>query len=177
MSSASLLAGEYSTGGCHAHPALVLLRRGGGGVDGRPSRESMRRAPRRERPGVIGVVDELGMVIPESCPRVDGVKGTSCVLIKLVVPVKSADVYTVDYPWESGALADGAVDRNAVRGVLLRGGVKHDRLAVTKPHGEVCNRSLLLFKPGCKISASRDERVGLIDQVARECAGVVPLMR
>jgi hypothetical protein len=106
VSAASLLAGEYSTGGCHAHPASVLLRRGGGGVDGRPSCESTRRAPRRERPGVIGVVDELGMVIQESCPCVDGVKGASCVPIKSVVPVKSADVYTVNYPRESGALAD-----------------------------------------------------------------------
>ncbi len=146
-------------------------------MDGHPSRESMRRAPRRERSGIIGVVDELGMVVQESCPRVDGVEGASCVPIKSVVPVKSADVYTVDYPRESGALADGAVDTNAVWGVLLRGGVKRDRLTVTKPHGEVCNRSLLLFEPGCKISESRNEPVGLVDQVARECAGVVPLMR
>ncbi len=171
--STSLLAGASSTGGCRARPASVLLR----GVDGRPSCESARRAPRRGRPGIIGVVGELGVFVQESRPLVDGVKGTTCTLIEAEVPVESADVYAVDYPRESGALADGAVDLDAVRGVTLRRRVKRDRLTVTKPHGEVQDCSLLVFEPGCEIATSRDERVGLVDQVLRERVWGVSLKR
>ncbi len=171
--STSLLAGVSSTGGCRARPASVLLR----GVDGRPSHESARRAPRRGRPGIIRVVGELRVFIQELRPLVDGVEGATCTLIEAEVPVEYADVYAVDYSRESGALADGAVDLDAVRGVTLWRIVKRDRLTVTKPHGEVRDRSLLVFEPGCEIAALRDESVGLVDQVLRERVWGVPLKR
>jgi hypothetical protein len=157
--STSLLAGASSTGGCRARPASVLLR----GVDGRPSRKSARRAPRRGHPGIIGVVGELGVFVQESRPLVDGVEGATCTPSEAEVLVESADVYAVNYPRESGALADSAVDSDAVRGVTLRRRVKCDKLTVTKPHGEVRDRSLLVFEPGCEIARSRDERVGLVN--------------
>ncbi len=117
------------------------------------------------------------MFVQESRPLVDGVEGATCTPIEVEVPVESTDVYAVDYPRESGALADGAVDSDAVRGVTLQRRVKHDRLTVTEPHGEVRDRSLLVFEPGCEIAASRDESVGLVDQVLRERVWGVPLKR
>jgi hypothetical protein len=78
---------------------------------------------------------ELRVFIHIPRPHVDGVKGLSCIAIKAVVAVESIDVQSVDNPREAGAFADGAVNANAVWGVLLRWGVKCDGLTVAEPHG------------------------------------------
>ncbi len=141
-------------------------------MGGRPSRESWRRARWQLRfLDVIWVVFSLKVIVHIPRLRVDGVEGGSCCPIKSIVPIETADVQPVDNPWESGALADGAVNPNAVWGVLLRWGVIRDGLTITKPHRKVCNRGFLLLEPRRKIAAMRDERVGLVDQVAREWLG------
>ncbi len=78
---------------------------------------------------------ELRVFVHIPRPCVDGVEGLSCIAIKAVVEVESTDVQSVNNPRETGAFADGAVNANAVWGVLLRWGVKCDGLTVAKPHG------------------------------------------
>jgi len=56
-------------------------------------------------------------------------------------------------------------------------GVEGDRLSVAEPHREVCNRRLLVLQPRREVAASRDERVGFVNQVAREGPGEEPLVR
>jgi hypothetical protein len=91
------------------------------------------------------VILELGMVVQVTRPRVDGLKGLSDGPILAIVAVKSANVESVDDPWEASALAEGAVMANAAWEVPLQRGVEGDGLTVTKPHQEVRNRCLLLL--------------------------------
>ena len=120
----------------------------GGGVGGRPSRESWRRARWRLRfLDVIWVVFSLEVIVHIPRLRVDGIEGALCRPIKSIVPIETADVQPVDNPPESGALADGAVNPNAVWGILLWWGVIRDGLTVTKPHCKVFNRGFLLLEP------------------------------
>jgi hypothetical protein len=111
------------------------------------------------------------MVVQVSCPSIDGHKGASDGPIQAIFGVKSADVKLVDNPREAGALAKRAVNANAMWEVPFWWRVEDDELTVTKPHGKVGYRRLLLLQPGCKIPAARDKHVDLVDQVARECAG------
>jgi hypothetical protein len=123
------------------------------------------------------MVIELGMVVQVLCPSIDGHKGTSDGPIHAIFGVKSADVKLVDDPREAGALAKGAVNANAAWEVPFWWQVEGDGLTVAEPHGKVGDRRLLLLQPGCEIPVARDERVGLVDQVARECAGGELLVR
>ncbi len=88
----------------------------------------------------------------------------------MVVAVKSANVESVDNPRELCALAEGAVNTNAVREVPLGWRIECDGLTVAVPHGEVRNRRLLLLEPRRKIPTARDDRVCLVDKVARQWA-------
>jgi hypothetical protein len=108
-------------------------------------------------------VVELGMVVQVSCPSVDGHKGASDGPIHAIFGVKSADVNSVNDPREAGALAEGAVNANAVWEVPFWWQVEGDRLTVTKPHGKVGDCCLLLLQPGCEIPVVKDERVGLVN--------------
>ncbi len=111
-------------------------------------RESWRRACWGLRfQDVSWVVFSLKVIVHIPRSRVDGVEGASCRPIKSIVPIDTEDVQPVNNPRESGALADGAVNPNAVWGVLLRWGVICDGLTVTKPHREVCNCGFLLLEP------------------------------
>ncbi len=100
---------------------------------------------RVRRPGVMGVILELGMVVQVMHPRVDGLKGPSDGPILAIVVFKSTNVESVDDPREAGALAEGAVMANAAWEVPLRRGVEGDGLTVAKPHRVVHNRCLLLL--------------------------------
>ena len=53
------------------------------------------------RPGVIGVVGELGVFVEVPCPLVDRVESATGISIEPVVPVQAAQVYAVDYPREA----------------------------------------------------------------------------
>jgi hypothetical protein len=97
------------------------------------------------RPGIMGVILELGMVVQVMRPRVDGLEGASDGPILAIVTVKSSNVESVDNPWEAGEFAEGAVMANATWEVPLRRGVEGDGLTVAEPHREVRNRCLLLL--------------------------------
>jgi hypothetical protein len=107
---------------------------------------------------------------------VDGHEGTSDGPSPIIFGVKSADVKLVNDKREAGALAKGAVNANVVWEVPFWQWVEGDKLTVAKPHGKVGDHPLLLFQPGRKIPVARDKRVGLVNQVARECAGGKPLL-
>ena len=114
------------------------------------------------------------MFVQVARSSVDGHEGASDVPSPAIFGVKSADVKSVDNPREAGALAEGAV--NAWE-VSFWWQVEGDGLTIAKPHGKVGDHHLLLLQPGCEIPAARDKRVGLIDQVARECGGGELLVR
>jgi hypothetical protein len=88
----------------------------------------------------------------------------------VVVAVKSANVESVDNPWELCALAKGSVNTNAVREVPLGWRIECDGLTVAEPQGEVRNRRLLLLEPRRKIPMARDDCVCLVDKVTRQWA-------
>jgi hypothetical protein len=154
----------------------VLLRRGGGGDGGRPSRESWQ-WPRYwgRHPGIVGVVVKLGMLVEVSRLRVDVVKGAADVLICMIVAVESTDIEAVDNPREAGALANGAVESKSLGAASARRGIERDGLVVAEPHREVGNCRFLLLQLGHNIPAAGDERVGLVGQVAQW--GGRPLLR
>jgi hypothetical protein len=153
----------------------VLLRRGGGGDGGRLSQESWQQPRYWGRClGIIGVVVELGMLVKVSRLRVDVVKGAADVLIRAIAAVESADIEVVDDPREAGAFANGAIESKSP-GAASAWGIDRDGLAVAKPHQEVGNCCFLLLQSGHKISAARDECVGLVGQVAQ--GGEGPLLR
>ena len=104
MASASLRAGEEGRD-CRAHPDLV---RCGGGVGGRPSRESRRRGPRRGRPGVIENVGGLGVGVKVPCSSVDRFEGAADGSIVAIFAIEALNVETIDDPREVGALAECA---------------------------------------------------------------------
>jgi hypothetical protein len=97
-------------------------------------------APRRH-----GGDPRAQMVIQVTHPRIDGLEGASDGPILKIVAVKSANVESVDNPWEAGALAEGAVMANAAWEVPLWRGVEGDKLTIAKPHQEVPNHCLLLL--------------------------------
>ncbi len=123
------------------------------------------------------VVVDVGMVVKVPRSAVDLVEGAPNVPIFAVVAVKSADVESVDDPREAGALADRAVDANPAGNVLFRGQVECGGVTVAQPQGEVCYRRLLMLQTSREIPMERDERVGLVGQVAGECAWGGPLAR
>jgi hypothetical protein len=127
--------------------------------------------------GVIVVVVDVRMVIKVPRSAVDLVEGAPNVPIFAVVAVESADVESVDNPREASALANRAVDANSAGNVSFRGRVECGGVTVAQPQGEVCYRRLLLLQPSREIPAERDERVGLVNQVAGECAWGGPLGR
>ena len=92
-----------------------------------------------------------------------------------IVAVESADVKPVDDPREAGALAECAV--KAAWAARAGWGVEGDGLSFAEPHGEVRNRRLLKLQPRREVTTSRDERVGFVNQVAREGPGEEPLVR
>jgi len=118
---------------------------------------------------------DVGVVVEVPRPSVDRVKCASDPPIIVIVVVESADVKPFDDQREAGALAECAV--KAAWAARAGWGVEGDRLSVAEPHGEVSNRRLLLFQPRREVAASRDERVGFVDQVAREGPGEEPLVR
>ncbi len=127
--------------------------------------------------GVIVVVINVGMVVEVPRSAVDLVEGAPNVPIFAIVAVKSADVESVDDPREAGALANRAVDANPAGNVSFRGRVECGGVTVAQPQGEVWYRCLLLLQPSREIPVERDERVGLVGQVAGECAWGGPLAR
>ena len=88
---------------------VPIARRGRGGEDGRPSRESSQRAPRRGRPGVIKNVGNLGIGVKVPRPSVNPVEGAADGLIFTRVAVKAPNVEAINDPREAGALAECAV--------------------------------------------------------------------
>jgi hypothetical protein len=88
----------------------------------------------------------------------------------VVVAVKSANLELVDDPRELCALAEGAVNTNAMRQLPLGWRIECDGLTIAEPHGEVRNRCLLLLEPRRKISTARDDCVCLVNKVARQWA-------
>jgi hypothetical protein len=124
---------------------------------------------------VIGMFVDVGVVVEVPCPSVDRIKCASDPPIIPIVAVESADVKPVDNPREAGALAKCAV--KAAWAARAGWGVKGDRLSVAEPHGEVSNRCLLVLQPRREVAASRDERVGFVNQVAREGPGEELLVR
>ena len=147
-----------------------MVERGDGG---RPSQESWR-WPRYWgwRPGVIGVVVELGMLVKVSRLHIDVVKGAADVPICGIATVKSTDIEVVDDPREAGAFANGAIESKSP-GAASAWGIDRDGLAVAKPHQEVGNCCFLLLQSGHKIPTARDERIGLVGQVVRGGRDVV----
>ncbi len=119
--------------------------------------------------------DDVGVVVEVPCPSVDCVKCALDPPIILIVAVKSADVKPVDDLREAGALAECAV--KAAWAARAGWGVEGDRLSIAKPHGEVSTRCLLVLQPRREVAASRDERVGFVNQVARKGPGEEPLVR
>ena len=126
------------------------------------------------RPGVIEIVGNLGIGVKVPCLSVDRVEGAADGLIFAIVAVEAPNVESIDDPREVGALAECAV--KAARSARAGWGVEGDGLAVTEPHGEVRNRCLLLLQPRREVTASRDERVSFVNQVAREGPGEEPLV-
>ena len=118
---------------------------------------------------VIGMFDDVGVVVKVPCPSVDRVKCALDPPIILIVAVEDADVKPVDYLREAGALAECAV--KAAWAARAGWGIEGDRLSVAEPHGEVSNRRLLVLQPRRKVAASSDKRVGFVNQVAREGPG------
>ncbi len=118
---------------------------------------------------------DVGVAVEVPRPSVDCVECTLDPPIIAIVVVESADVKPVDDPREAGALAKSAV--KAAWAARAGWGVEGDRLSVTEPHGEVSNRRLLLLQPRREVTASRDERVGFVNQVSREGPGEEPLVR
>jgi hypothetical protein len=106
VASASLRVGE-EFGGCRA--LVPIPRRGGGGVDGRPLRESRQRAPRRGRPGVIEILSDLWIGVEVPSPSINRVKGAADGSIFTKVAVKAPNVEAINDPREAGALAECAV--------------------------------------------------------------------
>jgi hypothetical protein len=127
--------------------------------------------------GIIGVVVDIGMVVEVPRSAVDLVEGAPNVPIFTIVVVESADVESVDDPREAGALANRAVDANPAGNVSFRRRVECGGVTVAQPQGEVCYHRLLLLQPSREIPVERDERVGLVGQVAGECAWGGPLGR
>jgi hypothetical protein len=147
-------------------------------MDGRPSQESWHWPCCRVRHmGIIWMILELGMVVQVLCPCVNVVKGAEDVPIFAIVAVKSVDEEAVDNPREVGALAKGAVDSKSMGKASAGRGVEGDALAVAKPNREVGDHHFLLNQARCKISAARDERIGLVNQVTRRCFREGPLLR
>ena len=106
MASALPRVGE-EFGGCRA--LVPIPRHGGGGVDGRSSRESRQRAPRRGRPGVIEIVGNLWIGVEVPRPSVNRVEGVADGLIFAKVAVEAPNVEAINDPREAGALAECAV--------------------------------------------------------------------
>ncbi len=106
MASASSHVG-VEFGGCRA--LVPIPKRGGGGVDGRPSQESRQRALRRGRPGVIDIVDDLRIGVKVPRLGVNRVKGAADGLIVAKVAVEAPNVEAINDPREAGALAECAV--------------------------------------------------------------------
>ena len=77
---------------------------------------------------------------------------------------------------EAGALTEGAVNATAAGKVSSRGKAEGDGLSFAEPHGEVRNHRLLLLQPRREVTASRDERISFVNQVAREGLGEEPLV-
>ena len=124
---------------------------------------------------IIWMVVDVRIVVEVPHPSIYRVECASDPPIIAIVAIKSADVKPVDDPREAGALAECAV--KAVWTARAGWGVEGDRLSVAEPHREISNRRLLLFQPRREVAASRNKRVGFVDQVAREGPGEEPLVR
>ncbi len=112
------------------------------------------------------MVLDVGVVVEPPRSPVNIVKGAADDSIFAIGAVEAPNVELVDDPREAGALAECAV--KAARAARAGWGVEGDGLAVAEPHREVRDRCLLLLQPSRKIPASRDERVGFVNQIARE---------